>query len=125
MSELDPPPLKPPLPQEPLDPFIPASHYTSRAHAELENERLWPRVWQVACREEDIPQVGDFYTYDIVDDSIIVVRTSPDEIKAFHNACSHRGRRLTAGCGHTTRFHCRFHGWQFGLDGKPRHVVDR
>lgn len=105
--------------------YIPASDYYSRDFAELENERLWPRVWQMACREEDIPNVGDFHTYDIVDESIIVVRTRPDEIKAFHNACSHRGRRLTSGCGHVNRLHCRFHGWQFDLDGNPVHVVDR
>jgi nitrite reductase/ring-hydroxylating ferredoxin subunit len=105
--------------------FIPAGDYFSKEFAELENEMLWPRVWQMACREEEIPNVGDYVTYDIVDDSIIVVRTAPGEIKAFHNACAHRGRRLTSGCGHAARLHCKFHGWQFGLDGKPLHVVDR
>jgi len=40
-------------------------------------------VWQMACREEEIPKVGSYYTYDIVDQSIIVIRTAPDEIKAF------------------------------------------
>lgn len=125
MHELDPAPLKPHSPQEPLEPFIPASNYTSREFAELENERLWPRVWQMACREEEIPNVGDFYTYDIVDDSIVVVRTGTDEIKAFHNVCSHRGRRLTAGCGHADRFYCKFHGWQYDLNGRCTKVVDR
>jgi phenylpropionate dioxygenase-like ring-hydroxylating dioxygenase large terminal subunit len=107
------------------DDYVPASDYTSQAFADLENELLWPRVWQMACREEDVPKVGDYYTYDIVDDSIIVIRTKPDEIEAFHNACAHRGRRLTSGCGHTARFHCKFHGWQFDLDGKPAVIVDR
>jgi phenylpropionate dioxygenase-like ring-hydroxylating dioxygenase large terminal subunit len=111
--------------EEVRDDYIPASDYYSREFAEMENELLWPRVWQMACREEDIPKVGDFSTYDIVDDSIIVIRTAPDEIKAYHNSCPHRGRRLTEGCGHTPRFHCRFHGWQFGLDGAPLVVVDR
>ena len=107
------------------DDFVPAGDYTSRAFAELENERLWPRVWQMACREEDIPNLGDYYTYDIVDDSIIVVRSGPDEIKAFHNVCPHRGNRLTSGKGHVKRFRCSFHGWQFELDGAPEYVVDR
>lgn len=105
--------------------FIPASDYVSADFARLEEERLWPRVWQMACREEDIPEVGDFQTYDIVDQSIIVVRSAPGEIRAFHNACAHRGRQLTAGCGHVARFQCPFHGWQFGLDGRPLRVVDR
>jgi len=125
MSELDPVPLKALAPQDAIEPFIPASHYTSREYAELENARLWPRVWQMACREEEIPHVGDFYTYDVVDDSFIVVRTSVDTIQAFHNVCSHRGRRLTAGCGHALRFTCKFHGWQFDLQGRCAKVVDR
>jgi phenylpropionate dioxygenase-like ring-hydroxylating dioxygenase large terminal subunit len=111
--------------EEVRDDYVPASDYFSQEFADLENERLWPRVWQMVCRDQDIPKVGDFYTYDIVDDSITVIRTKPNEVKAFHNACPHRGRRLTTGCGHTARFHCKFHGWQFDLDGKPVVVVDR
>jgi phenylpropionate dioxygenase-like ring-hydroxylating dioxygenase large terminal subunit len=107
------------------DDYIPARDYFSQEFADLENELLWPRVWQMACREEDIPKVGDFYTYDIVDDSIIVIRVRPDEVRAFHNACAHRGRRLTSGCGRLARFHCRFHGWEYDLDGRNIRVVDR
>src|SRR3546814_4538185 len=49
--------------------------------------------------------------------SIIVIRTSPTEIKAYHNVCPHRGRQLAEGCGRTKMFKCRFHGWEFDLDG--------
>jgi nitrite reductase/ring-hydroxylating ferredoxin subunit len=107
------------------DDYVPASDYFSKEFAALENELLWPRVWQMACREEDIPEVGDFHTYEIVDESIIVVRTAPDEVKAFFNVCPHRGNRLAAGCGQVQRFRCTFHGWQFNLDGTPHHVIDR
>jgi phenylpropionate dioxygenase-like ring-hydroxylating dioxygenase large terminal subunit len=107
------------------DDFVPASDYLSREFLELEKQRLWPRAWQMACREEEIPKVGDYYTYEILDDSIVVVRTEPDQIRAYHNVCPHRGRRLTDGCGHTARFHCRFHGWQWDLAGKNTLVVDR
>lgn len=95
--------------------YIPAENYTSRDFAQLEAEHLWPRTWQMACREEEVPTVGSFHTYDILGDSIIVVRTAPEEIKAFHNVCPHRGRRITQGCGKTARLHCRFHGWQWDL----------
>jgi len=107
------------------DDFVPASDYTSREFAQLERDRLWPRVWQLACREEDIPEAGDFYTYDILDDSIIVLRAPSGEVKAFHNVCPHRGNRLTSGMGHVKRFRCTFHGWQFGLDGEAEEIVDR
>ena len=107
------------------DNVVPAADYITPEALRLERERLWPKVWQVACREEELPRVGSYVTYDIMDESIVVVRSAPDEIKAFYNVCSHRGRRLTEGCGHMGKFHCRFHGWQYGLDGKIAHVVDR
>ncbi|MEE4206585.1 MAG: aromatic ring-hydroxylating dioxygenase subunit alpha, partial [Erythrobacter sp.] len=55
--------------------------------AALENARLWPKTWQMACRVEDIPEVGDYVLYEIADISLIVVRSAPDTIKAFFNAC--------------------------------------
>jgi len=56
------------------DNTVPRERYTSPAFAELEFERLWSRVWQVACREEEIAEVGDFCEYLIGDQSILVVR---------------------------------------------------
>ncbi len=92
--------------------------YTSYDWHRLEVERLWRRVWQMACREEDIPEVGDHLVYDIVDDSLIVVRTAPDRIRAFHNSCLHRGTTLCAEAGNTEQFQCPFHGWTWDLDGR-------
>lgn len=105
--------------------YVPADAYVSPDYVRLEKERLWPRVWQIACREEEIPNPGDFYTYDIADESIAVVRKTDGAIAAYHNVCPHRGRRLTAGCGRMGKFHCKYHGWQWNLDGKPTEVVDR
>ncbi|MET4898719.1 aromatic ring-hydroxylating dioxygenase subunit alpha [Sphingomonadaceae bacterium jetA1] len=104
--------------------YIPKESYFSPEFARLEEEQLWPRVWQIACRLEEIPNRGDFITYDIVDDSITVVRVDEENVRAFHNVCPHRGRRLTEGCGHATQFACRFHGWRFGIDGKNTRIVD-
>ena len=78
---------------------VPGSRYTSQAFFDLEMERLWPRVWQVACREEEIPSAGDFLEYTIGDQSILVVRSDDEGIKAFFNACPHRGTRLASGVG--------------------------
>jgi phenylpropionate dioxygenase-like ring-hydroxylating dioxygenase large terminal subunit len=107
------------------DNFIPREHYVSPEIAKLEHTRLWQRVWQVACREEDVPEVGNHFTYDILDQSIVIVRSAPDTIKAYHNSCPHRGRRLTNGCGSGSKLFCRFHGWQWNLDGKNLRVQDR
>ncbi|KQZ63857.1 hypothetical protein ASD67_04725 [Sphingopyxis sp. Root1497] len=104
---------------------VAADHYISPEFAKIEAEKLWYRVWQMACREEEIPNVGDFYTYDIVDQSIIVIRVATDEIKAYYNVCPHRGRTITEGCGHAARLFCKFHGWSWKLDGTIAKVVDR
>jgi len=106
------------------DDYVPKEDYLSSAFADLEADRLWSRVWQVACREEEIPNVGDVVPYDIVDESIIVVRTGTDTIRAFYNVCPHRGRRLIDGADHVAGFMCKFHGWKWKLDGSTSQVVD-
>jgi phenylpropionate dioxygenase-like ring-hydroxylating dioxygenase large terminal subunit len=105
--------------------FVPKESYLDPAFVRVEAERLWKRVWQVACREEEIPNVGDFITYDVADESLIVVRTAHDTIKAYHNACPHRGRRLMDGNGRCTKIVCGFHGWSWNLEGENTLVVDR
>ena len=104
---------------------VPVSRYTTQAFHDLEMQKLWPRVWQMACREEEIPGVGDYVVYDIGKFSIIVVRT-PAGIKAHHNVCRHRGRRLCdAEEGHAASFICPFHGFSWNVDGTLRGVTSR
>jgi phenylpropionate dioxygenase-like ring-hydroxylating dioxygenase large terminal subunit len=91
----------------------------------LEVERMWRRTWQMACRLEDIPEVGDFCVYDIVDDSLLVVRAGPDEIRAYFNACLHRGRMLKTQDGRATELRCPFHGFTWNLDGSLADVPCR
>jgi phenylpropionate dioxygenase-like ring-hydroxylating dioxygenase large terminal subunit len=105
--------------------------YVSRDYARAERDKLWAKVWQHAGRVEEIPNVGDYFTYGILDDSILIVRTAPDKIRAYHNVCSHRGRQLvdvTAGahsaCGRKKQFVCGFHGWRYDLDGKCTFTLD-
>lgn len=98
--------------------------YTSREFAELEAKYLWPRTWQIACREEELPEVGSYVTYEILDESVIMMRTSQNEIKAYNNACLHRGRRLTAGDGRADKLECPFHGWTWNIEGACTKVVD-
>ncbi|HET8711994.1 MAG TPA: Rieske 2Fe-2S domain-containing protein, partial [Spongiibacteraceae bacterium] len=97
--------------------FVPASDYSEEFHR-LEMERLWPRVWQIACREEELPSVGSYANYEIGHESILVVRSAPDSIKAFYNVCPHRGRRLRDDArGTLNKFYCNYHAWTFDLDG--------
>lgn len=106
--------------------FVPVEDYTSKKFLALENERVWPKVWLMACREEEIPEAGDFFAFDIIRDSILIVRQPGGALKAFYNVCQHRGRRLKSGCGQTGKMiHCGFHGWSWHLDGSIRRIVNR
>ncbi len=102
------------------DDDIPYERYTSPEFHKLEMERLWPRVWQWACREEHIPEPGDFYVYDIGPWSVIVTRTPSRQIKAYFNSCLHRGTKLkpSFSSGSAQQFSCPFHGWTWDLEGR-------
>ena len=106
--------------------------YTSEAYARAEQDRLWRKTWLQAGRLEDLPAVGDYITYDILTDSILIVRTAPDTIRAYYNVCPHRGRRLIdtpAGkrnaTGNRSSFVCGFHAWTFNLEGNNVYIPDR
>jgi phenylpropionate dioxygenase-like ring-hydroxylating dioxygenase large terminal subunit len=89
----------------------------------LEAELLWPRVWQMACRLEEIPGLHDFAEYEFLDQSVVVVRTD-EGVKAFQNACRHRGVKLVQGRGTSeSGFICPFHGWTYAMDGTNTYVT--
>jgi phenylpropionate dioxygenase-like ring-hydroxylating dioxygenase large terminal subunit len=103
---------------------IPKQRYYDPEFFALEAELFWPRVWQMACRLEEIPQPGDFAEYEILDQSIIIVRTTHDEVKAYFNACRHRAVKVIEGHGTCNAgFVCPFHGWCYGLDGANTYVL--
>lgn len=97
---------------------IPKERYVSRDFQEIEAARLWPRVWQMACREEEIPNPGDFIEHRLLDDSVLIVRQDGGGVRAFFNACRHRGMPLASGQGSVSEFRCPFHAWTYGRDGK-------
>ncbi len=122
--------------EELVEPLVyPVEAYVSRDYAEAEADRLWAKVWQHAGRVEEIPGVGDYITYEVANDSILIVRTAPDRIKAYHNVCPHRGRRLVrtpkggnGASGKTTgtqQFYCGYHGWSFDIEGKNTNILDK
>lgn len=100
-----------------------SARYTSPEWASLEAERLWPRVWQIACTEDCLPDAGDHWLYEIGDLSIFLVRGADRQIRAFQNACPHRGNALVAGHGRgLERIRCAYHHWCFDLEGRLREV---
>ena len=103
--------------------------YISADYARAERDRLWRKVWLQAGRVEEIPEVGNYLSYDILNDSVIIVRTAPDTLRAFHNVCPHRGRRLVDtppgarnARGKKMNFVCGFHSWTFNLEGRCTYI---
>lgn len=107
--------------------FVPKSRYVDPEFLQLELDRLFTQVWQPACREEEIPSPGGYYEYTIGWQSIAVVRQKDGGIKAFHNACAHRGMKIVqgSGCSQDKELRCGFHGWRYGLDGRSSFVPCR
>ncbi|MCH9836103.1 Rieske (2Fe-2S) protein, partial [bacterium] len=96
--------------------------YTSRDWHRREVDQMWSKVWQFACREEHIPEAGDYILYEIAELSFLVVRQDDGTIKAFPNACLHRGRQLKEYDGHCSEIRCAFHGFAWKLDGELQDV---
>ena len=109
---------------------IPVEAYISPDYARAERDRLWRKTWLQAGRVEDLPEPGCFITYDIMDDSILIVRGEDGTLRAFHNVCTHRGRRLVDtppgqrnAVGTKKHFICGFHAWTFNTAGQCTYVA--
>ncbi|WP_068071630.1 aromatic ring-hydroxylating oxygenase subunit alpha [Novosphingobium lentum] len=96
---------------------IKAERYTSEAFAQAEREKMWPHVWQFAAREEDMPEPGDYVVYENAGRSYLFSRQADGSVKAYHNVCLHRGRKLRTEDGSADSFTCPFHGFSWNKDG--------
>jgi phenylpropionate dioxygenase-like ring-hydroxylating dioxygenase large terminal subunit len=103
---------------------IPFSRYTSQAFFDLEMEKMWRKVWQYVCREDEVADPGDYKVYDIGRHSLVVVRADDGSLRAYHNSCLHRGTKLkdSRTSGWSGELRCRYHGWTWDLDGALKEV---
>lgn len=111
-------------PQRPT--LVPAERYYSPAFAQLELQRMWPKVWQVACTVDHVAEPGDYFEYRCGPYSVLIVRGDDGTLRAFQNVCRHRGNSVCAGSGeglHELR--CGYHGWTWDLSGVLKRVPNR
>ena len=100
---------------------LPGKYYHSQEIYDEEVEKIFYKFWMLACRAEEIPEVGDFKLVQIEDESLILVRDKSGEIKAHFNVCSHRGTQLCvepSGTFKTKSIQCPYHAWTYALNGK-------
>lgn len=103
----------------------------SPAHYELERDAIFRKTWLNVGRTEQLPRKGSYFTkeLDAARTSVIVVRDSQGEVRAFHNMCRHRGNKLVWNdfpgeevAGTCRQFICKYHGWRYGLEGELNFV---
>ncbi len=99
---------------------LPAWIYHDPEFFEVEKQMIFRTSWQLVCHVSDIPNVGDYHSFDLFGQSVFVVRGEDGQPRSFHNVCRHRASRLVAGpkgrCGR--RITCPYHGWTYALDGR-------
>ncbi len=100
---------------------LPPWTYDNAALTKLEHQRVFLPSWQIVCHVNDIPQPGNFATFDLGPESIFALRDREGAIHVYHNVCRHRAARLVEGegsCGNSIT--CPYHGWTYNLDGSLR-----
>lgn len=111
---------------DPLDGWsLPAWTYSDPDFYAAEMERIFRPSWQVVCHDSDIPNVGDWHSIDYCGESVILVRGTDRNVRAFTNVCRHRGSRLVDGAvGCAKKLVCPYHAWTYELDGRLTGVPD-
>ena len=91
---------------------------------ELEKEHIFMSSWQIVCHASELPETGDYVTFEFFGRRGFVVRGADGEIRAFHNVCSHRAHAVVSGeRGRCAKFlTCMYHGWTYHLDGRNRSI---
>ena len=95
----------------------PKGMYTSPDILALEQERIFGAGWLCVGRVDEIARPGDYMTYELGSQPVIIVRGKDGTVRAHANTCRHRMMRLVEGKGNTSRFTCPYHAWTYGLDG--------
>jgi len=98
---------------------LPGWSYTSDAFFELEKQNLFLQNWQLVCHESNIPNPGDYFTFQIFDQRIFAIRGKDNQVRIFHNLCSHRATKLlddvSGNCNE--KIICPYHAWGYDLEG--------
>ncbi|MCB0961327.1 MAG: Rieske 2Fe-2S domain-containing protein, partial [Acidimicrobiales bacterium] len=106
-------------------PLIPTERYTDPAMFELEREHVFARSWLFAGHESEWPDPGSYRTTTRSGAPLVVVRGDDGVLRAFYDACRHRGAPVTReACGTARRLTCQYHSWSYGTDGTLKQVPD-
>ncbi len=95
-----------------------AAYYTSLDFLEVEREELFRKQWICIGHVGEVPNPGDYFTTELVNEQLLVVRSPGGMVRVLSNVCRHRGNVIARGAGHAARFACGYHAWTYSLDGQ-------
>ncbi len=96
---------------------LPASLYFSAETFEEEKARLFASTWQLVGHVRQAASPGDYFTFDLIGEPLLIARGDDGMLRCFHNVCRHRAGNPASGCGNRKLFRCGYHGWTYRLDG--------
>jgi phenylpropionate dioxygenase-like ring-hydroxylating dioxygenase large terminal subunit len=97
---------------------LPAAFYTSPDYLEFERHTLFRNQWVCLGHIGAIAHVGDYFTAELLDEQLLIVREAAGTVSVLSNVCRHRGSPVATGAGRAARFVCGYHGWTYALDGR-------
>jgi len=98
---------------------LPNECYTSKEYTLVERKKLFEDKWVVIGSASSLKEAGDAKPIDLLGIPILIVRTKENQIKVFHNICSHRGLKLVNKPGKIKNvIRCPYHSWSYNLDGE-------
>jgi choline monooxygenase len=104
---------------------IPAAWYVDERIGRLERERVFGSNWIAVGRTAQVADAGQFFTFDLAGEPLVVVRGANQELRAFYNVCRHHAAAvMTTPCGVAQHLRCPYHGWTYGLDGLLKGTPD-
>ena len=96
---------------------LPGAVYSSPEIYEQEKDQIFMTHWLSVGRLDEIPEVGDYFTFQVMKESIVVSRPTSDTVVAYMNQCLHRGVEVAAGRGNAKEFSCPYHAWLYDVAG--------
>ena len=96
---------------------LPSWCYTNQVFYQREVDKIFNHGWHFVGREDELPNPGDFLTYDGIGGPAIIIRNETEQINAFFNTCRHRGMRLLEGSGSIKHIVCPYHSWVYSCEG--------
>ena len=97
---------------------LPPKLYHDAEILQLEIDQIFKQEWICIGRSADIPNAGEYLTFDIIDQPVFAIRQDDQSIAAFANVCAHRCAKLLYKKGQSRRIVCPYHSWTYNMDGQ-------